>query len=72
MDAADLAGPSFTMDMQGCARCHGDGHPGIEFRKFNEPCEIPGLGIGATHWATCPTTGEPILFLALPEYELQR
>jgi hypothetical protein len=41
-------------NVRGCARCGGD-HPKLEFKKFKNPC------IERTHWALCPTTGEPIL-----------
>lgn len=50
---------SVTIDMQGCARCDGDGHPQVEFKAFRQPVEIGTEKL--THWATCPTTGEPIL-----------
>lgn len=46
------------LNITGCARCHGDGHKGLVFERLLHPVEVdPPL----THWATCPTTGEPIL-----------
>ena len=46
---------NLAINMQGCARCQGEGHDNIHFNKFTHP-------IGDfTHWALCPTNGEPIL-----------
>ena len=46
------------VNMPDCARCGTGGHEGIMFRRFTNP-------IGAfTHWALCPTNGEPILMAA--------
>lgn len=54
-----------TFDLNGCARCHGDGHKQLEFRRLTHPM-VP-LGAppdkALTHWALCPTNGEPILML---------
>lgn len=49
-----------TLDMVGCARCHAAEHPGVVFRPLTFPVEIEGEG-DLTHWASCPTNGEPIL-----------
>jgi hypothetical protein len=49
----------FLRRLEGCARCHGDGHDDLLF----EPLEH-SLRAGATtltHWARCPDNGEPIL-----------
>ncbi len=51
------------MDVRGCARCDGDGHPGLQFLPLIRPVEI--YEIKLTHWALCPTNGEPILLAAL-------
>jgi hypothetical protein len=54
----------FVQDIVGCARCHGDGHKGLKFRKLTHPVEVLNGAEwvpGPTHWATCPTNGEPIL-----------
>lgn len=48
-----------TINQVGCARCHGDGHPGITFQPLTHPLVL-GL-YEFTHWAPCPTNGEPIL-----------
>lgn len=50
----------------GCARCHGDGHDLLWFRKLRYPAEVKAANdtvddVVFSHWATCPTTGEPIL-----------
>lgn len=47
-----------TIDLVGCARCDGDGHRNLTFKKFMLPA---GEDDEWTHWATCPMTGEPIL-----------
>lgn len=54
----------FTIDLEGCARCNGDGHPGLTFRKLQRPVELPPLFV-LTHWASCPETGEPIMLRVL-------
>lgn len=51
-----------TTDLVGCARCHGDGHKALTFQPLTYPLRPdrehePPL----THWAPCPTNGEPIL-----------
>lgn len=51
----------FTIDIQGCARCDGEGHLGLTFHRLRHPVELQGCAL--THWATCPTTGEPIMLL---------
>lgn len=51
----------------GCARCYGDGHTDLFFRELTHPVQI-GDGLGSlTHWAPCPTNGEPILLRIVPE-----
>ncbi len=57
-----------TVDVVGCARCHGDGHPALTFRPFTHPVEGRGVAV-FTHWAPCPTNGEPILFAIVPSEE---
>jgi hypothetical protein len=53
-----------VVDLRGCARCHGDGHKQLVFRPLTHPVEM-GDGTmthwAMTHWAPCPTNGEPIL-----------
>ena len=43
--------------IRNCARC-GQDHE-LEFRRFQRPMQRTGY----THWATCPTTGEPIIMV---------
>jgi len=46
-------------NLVGCARCHGN-HDEMHFEMLTYPVELakePDL----THWASCPTTGEPVL-----------
>lgn len=52
-----------TVDLHGCARCHGDGHTGLTFKPLTHPMEAePGVeAYTFTHWAMCPSNGEPIL-----------
>jgi hypothetical protein len=50
-----------TVDVKGCARCHGDGHPGLVFRPLTYPVDVADDVAPLTHWALCPTTVEPIL-----------
>lgn len=61
---------TITFDQEGCARCGGDGHPGITFTRLTHPSE-PCPGMRGTHWAPCPTNGEPIIlfFFDKPEGE---
>lgn len=47
--------------LEGCARCEGDGHSNITFRRFRLPI-VAGEYV-FTHWSPCPTTGEPILLM---------
>ena len=50
----------FGIDLIGCARCHGDGHPGLLFHPLTFPIELAGEP-PLTHWAMCPSFKEPIL-----------
>jgi hypothetical protein len=49
-------------DIFDCARCDQD-HAGLSFQALHRPVEVePGVAAYTfTHWAPCPTTGEPIL-----------
>jgi hypothetical protein len=51
---------TITIDQKGCARCHGEGHPQLTFSKLTHPL-VEESGLELTHWAPCPTNGEPIL-----------
>lgn len=50
-----------TFDQIGCARCDGEGHPQITFQPLTHPLELGEFKL--THWAPCPTNGEPILMM---------
>jgi hypothetical protein len=51
-----------VLDLNGCARCDGDGHPGLTFYRLTRPVDMPGAE-PLTHWAICPVTHGPILML---------
>lgn len=57
----------FFMDQIGCARCHGDGHEQLLFRKFQHAFEPDGVEEAYTHWAICPKLREPILLAFFEE-----
>ena len=57
-----------TADQIGCARCDGEGHSNITYQPLTFPIDF-GDGWIATHWAPCPTSGEPILYCVGPELE---
>jgi hypothetical protein len=44
--------------VRGCARC-GEEHE-VQFKEFERPAEA-APGVTWTHWAPCPTNGDPIL-----------
>jgi hypothetical protein len=46
--------------IRGCVRCGGE-HLHVLAQLFAQPPD------GATHWATCPVTGDPILITVTPE-----
>lgn len=54
----------------GCSRCYGEGHADLEFEELTYPVEakvvIEGelVDVTMTHWAPCPTNGQPILMVA--------
>lgn len=51
--------------LTGCARC-GEEHHELVFRPLVRAVERDGDVI-ATHWAACPTSGDPILMITLPK-----
>lgn len=63
--ARDNGDGTLTTDLQGCARCHGHGHRALTFRPLTHPY-VEDSGLVMTHWAPCPTNGEPILLTAKP------
>ena len=46
------------VDVRSCARC-GQDHEKLEFKLLTNP--IPDGDFYWTHWASCPTNGEPVL-----------
>lgn len=46
------------VDITNCARC-GEDHAAVERHEFTQPMNI--MGVGFTHWASCPKNGEPII-----------
>jgi hypothetical protein len=51
---------NMNMDLHGCARCDGEGHKALFFQQLTHPVLVDGVEV-FTHWAVCPTNGEPIL-----------
>lgn len=47
-----------------CARC-GEDHATVEFERLARPIEVGEVTL--THWAPCPTNGEPILMQVVAE-----
>jgi hypothetical protein len=47
-----------------CGRCWGE-HESVEFRTFARPSPVAGELV--THWALCPTNGEPLFLSDLRE-----
>ncbi len=56
---------SITVDLTGCARCHSDGHTALRFEALEHPVEMEDGEPNMTHWAPCPTNGQPILLTTL-------
>ena len=52
-------GTAVVTNVQTCARC-GDNHDLVRFSQLTNPCG------GLTHWAPCPTNGEPIMLAIVP------
>lgn len=50
-----------TESIVGCARCHGEGHKDLVFTRFSYPLTSSKGALIATHWASCPTNGEPVM-----------
>lgn len=50
-----------TIDLTGCARCGGAGHEGLVFERLDRPMVAATDGTTWAWWASCPTTGQPIL-----------
>jgi hypothetical protein len=56
----------FRINLRGCARCHGEGHENLWFHRLTHPVEI-APDTAFTHWAPCPTNGEPIMLVVSPD-----
>jgi hypothetical protein len=56
---AEMLATSFVSSIRGCARCDGDGHEDVTWLPLTHPIEDSD-GVW-THWAPCPTNGQPIL-----------
>lgn len=56
-------------NIDGCNRCGGN-HDEVEASKLDHPFSPPEAGgITWTHWAPCPTNGQPILFVLTTDSE---
>lgn len=59
---------NITTDIKGCAACRGEGHQNITFtpltheRHYKVKLDGEWYETTVTHWAPCPTNGEPILY----------
>jgi hypothetical protein len=49
-----------SASIQSCARCEGV-HENLPHFRFKQPFAPAELGFTWEFWATCPTTGDPIL-----------
>jgi hypothetical protein len=59
--SAIISRESVTLNVEGCARCRG--RHTLIFTAFKDK-----LSTGKhSHWATCPTTGEPVLLMSFDE-----
>lgn len=60
-----VAGRPLTLEV--CRRCSGR-HEGLPFQRFDPPLPVAATAL-ITDWASCPTTGEPILLVVetIPE-----
>lgn len=47
--------------LHGCARCGGE-HEGVVYMPLERPARLSDEVV-VSHWAPCPTNGEPILML---------
>jgi hypothetical protein len=57
-------GEFVTIAVNQCARC-GENHPPLSFKRaYLTPDDSPGI-LAWTHWALCPTTGDPILMIVV-------
>lgn len=64
MKTVHVLEPIHVERLNGCARCHGEGHDDLTFEPLIHPFEVDEKII-VTHWAPCPTNGQPILLSVL-------
>lgn len=57
----DADTPEFIVSLVGCARCQGEGHRDLVFKKLEHPHQPWDDHEAYTHWGWCPVNGEPIL-----------
>ena len=50
------------MNVRTCARCRED-HGEVTFTKMRYPMRDDEGNVTWTHWASCPTNGEPIMYV---------
>ena len=61
MVVCTVDGSDLISDVYNCARCGGD-HKALRFKHMQRPAmNDDGNGVHATHWASCPASGDPIL-----------
>jgi hypothetical protein len=60
-----MRGPVKVEWMIGCSRCDAIGHANVTFQPMARPMELVGSP-PLTHWAPCPTNGDPILMFVDP------
>lgn len=65
-EAAKWIGEDHTGDQKGCTRCGAGEHLALVYKPFTHFIDFDD-GFVATHWAPCPTNGEPILFCQRPK-----
>lgn len=58
--------PYLCDHLNGCARCHGEGHDNLTALPLDHPIDFED-GFVATHWCPCPTNGQPILWSTGPK-----
>lgn len=55
----DVSKDKFYMDIENCVRC-GENHKNVKFLKFTRPHHEDETNTTTTHYAYCPSNGEPI------------
>jgi hypothetical protein len=61
MADAIIGEPLHIKGLTGCARCRGEGHVDLTFEPLAYPLDLNDGSRPLTHWAPCPTNGQPIL-----------